>query len=67
MVTDKRSDGWKLVPIKDVADINPKLDKSAIPDKLMVSFVPMQSVGAGDGTIDVSKLRPASEVKEYES
>jgi type I restriction enzyme S subunit len=64
MVTDERSDSWKPVPIKDIADINPKLDKSAIPDKLMVSFVPMQSVGAGDGSIDVSNLRPASEVKK---
>jgi type I restriction enzyme S subunit len=56
--------GRKLVPIKDVAEINPKLDKTAIPDKLMVSFVPMQAVGAGDGTIDVSNLRPAAEVKK---
>ena len=64
MVTDERSDSWKRVPIKDIADINPKLDKSAIPDKLMVSFVPMQSVGAADGTIDVSNLRSAAEVKK---
>ena len=35
-VKDERSDGWKLAPIKDVAEINPKLDKSAISDKLMV-------------------------------
>jgi len=52
------------MPIKDVADINPKFDKSAIPDKLMVSFVPMRAVGAGDGTIDVSDLRTAAEVKK---
>ena len=64
IVTDKRSDSWTLVPLKDIADINPKRDKSAIPDKLMVSFVPMQAVGAGDGTIDVSNLRPAAEVKK---
>jgi type I restriction enzyme S subunit len=56
--------GWELKPISEVTEINPKLDKSAIPDKLMVSFVPMQSVGAADGTIDVSKLRPAAEVKK---
>ena len=64
MVTDERSDGWTRVPIKEIADINPKLDKSSIPDKLMVSFVPMQAVGADDGTINVSNLRPASEVKK---
>ncbi len=61
--SDQRN-GWKLVPIREVADINPKVDKSAIPDKQMVSFVPMQAVGAGDGSIDVSNLRPAAEVKK---
>jgi type I restriction enzyme S subunit len=56
--------GWELKAIGEVTQINPKLDKSAIPDNLRVSFVPMQAVGACDGTIDVSNLRSAVEVKK---
>jgi type I restriction enzyme S subunit len=55
---------WPLVRITEVAEINPRTDKSAIPDDLSVSFVPMPAVGAGDGSIDVSQVRPAGEVKK---
>ncbi len=46
-VLRKMIPGWDMKTIEQIADVNPKLDKSAIPDKLMVSFVPMQAVGAG--------------------
>ncbi len=50
--------------IEDVADVNPRIDKSAIPEDLLVSFVPMPAVGPGDGTINVQETRPAGEVKK---
>jgi type I restriction enzyme S subunit len=50
--------------IEEVADVNPRVDKSAIPDDLPVSFVPMPAVGAGDGSIRVEETRPAGEVKK---
>jgi len=55
---------WQVLPIEQVADVNPRIDKSAIPDDLPVSFVPMPAVGAGDGSIHVDETRPAGEVKK---
>ncbi|SFI45643.1 restriction endonuclease subunit S [Nitrosomonas sp. Nm34] len=57
-------DEWPVIPIEQVAEINPRVDKSAIPDDLPVSFVPMSAVGAGDGTIRVDETRLALEVKK---
>ena len=57
-------EGWTSARTDKVCDVNPRLNKSEIPDDLLVSFVPMPAVGAGDGTIDVSQERPASEVKK---
>jgi type I restriction enzyme S subunit len=65
--------GWRLTlplvgtPLEEVADVNPRTDKSEIPDDLLVSFVPMPAVGPGDGAIDVSHVRPAGEVKKVHS
>ena len=56
--------GWVTVSLTDIADINPKLDKSDIPENLMVAFVPMQTVGAGDGRIDTNLNKPFAEVKK---
>jgi len=56
--------GWTSARIDKVCDVNPRLNKSEISDDLMVSFVPMPAVGAGNGSIDVSNERPASEVKK---
>jgi type I restriction enzyme S subunit len=50
--------------IEEIADVNPRVDKAAIPDDLPVSFVPMPAVGAGDGSIRVEETRPAGEVKK---
>ncbi len=55
---------WKVMTIQEVADVNPRLKKEGIPDNLAVSFVPMPSVGAGDGSIDVSQSRVFSDVKK---
>jgi type I restriction enzyme S subunit len=55
---------WQVLPIEQIADVNPRIDKSAIPDDLPVSFVPMPAVGAGDGSIHVDETRPAGEVKK---
>ncbi|MDD5004172.1 MAG: restriction endonuclease subunit S, partial [Acidithiobacillus sp.] len=50
--------------IEEIADVNPRVDKAAIPDDLPVSFVPMPAVGAADGSIRVEETRPAGEVKK---
>ena len=55
---------WIDLPIEEIADVNPRVDKAAIPDDLRVSFVPMPAVGAGDGSIRVEETRPAGEVKK---
>ncbi len=56
--------GWILSKLNDIADINPRLDKTKIPDDSLVVFVPMASVGAGDGKIDIRQKRYFSEVKK---
>jgi len=48
----------------DVVTINPKFDRASFSDETLVSFVPMAAVGAGNGKIDISRLRPYSEVKK---
>ncbi|APG27075.1 hypothetical protein A7E78_04030 [Syntrophotalea acetylenivorans] len=55
---------WSVAKIGEICEVNPRLNKAEIPDDLLVSFVPMPAVGAGDGSIDVSLERPASEVKK---
>ncbi|MEW6764814.1 MAG: restriction endonuclease subunit S [Pseudomonadota bacterium] len=52
------------VAIEQVAEINPRIDKSAIPDDLAVSFVPMPAVGEENGHICVDATRLAGEVKK---
>jgi len=56
--------GWKKLAIENIADVNPRVNKSEIPDDVTISFVPMPAVGAGNGDIDVSQERPFSEVKK---
>jgi type I restriction enzyme S subunit len=55
---------WTIAKIEEIAEVNPRLGKAGIPDDLPVSFVPMPAVGAGDGSIDVSQVRPFGEVKK---
>jgi len=54
----------QMVRLGDVAQINPRFDKSFLSDNVPVSFVQMASVGAADGKINVSIVRPFSEVKK---
>lgn len=54
----------QLVRLGDVAQINPRFDKSSLADDTLVSFVPMAAVGAADGKIDTSTVRPFAEVKK---
>ena len=55
---------WKLADLCEVAELNPRLDKSAYIGNPMVSFVPMPGVEAGTGAIDVSQTRSLEEVKK---
>ena len=55
---------WKLAVLCEVAELNPRLDKSAHTGNPMVSFVPMPGVEAGTGAIDVSQTRSLEEVKK---
>ena len=55
---------WELADLCEVAELNPRLDKSAHTGNLMVSFVPMPRVEAGTGAIDVSQTRSLEEVKK---
>ena len=55
---------WIEEPLHDVAEINPKLDKSQFSDNLEVSFVPMPAVEAETGSIDVSETRQFANVKK---
>ena len=55
---------WPKMPMEEIADVNPRVDKASIPDDLQVSFVPMPAVGAADGSIHVEETRPAGEVKK---
>jgi type I restriction enzyme S subunit len=57
-------EGWVVVSLSEVAEINPKIDKSKIADNTIVSFVPMQAVGAGDGGIDTSIKKHFADVKK---
>lgn len=52
------------MPISEVAEVNPKLDKRGIGDALEISFVPMPAVAPESGAIDVSTIRCFSEVKK---
>jgi len=55
---------WEVRQIQEVAEVNPRIDKKAIPDNIEVSFVPMPAVEAESGGIDVSQTKLAKEVKK---
>ncbi|MBL8515940.1 MAG: hypothetical protein JNM76_03130 [Betaproteobacteria bacterium] len=48
----------------DLVDLNPKPNRSEMFDNLEVSFVPMASVEAGSGQVDVANIRKYAEVKK---
>jgi type I restriction enzyme, S subunit len=55
---------WAISSLREVALVNPTLDKSAFDDGLEVSFVPMPAVEAETGRIDVSQTKKFGEVKK---
>ena len=55
---------YQKMPFMHCLDFNPgKSEVKNVPDDLMVSFVPMDSVGT-DGSIDVSKEKTLGEVRK---
>ena len=54
----------KLVPLSEAVAVNPKIDRTQMADDTSVSFVPMAAVGAANGSIDASTVRPYAEVKK---
>ena len=56
-------ESWSSVPLADVVDFNPGIDKSKFRDDDEVPFVPMPAVEAETGRIDTSARRPFGEVK----
>lgn len=52
------------VPLKEVLTVNPKINRTSLAEDTQISFVPMASVGAADGRIDVSTVRPYAEVRK---
>ena len=55
---------WCHGTISEITYLNPKLDKSDLPDDLEISFVPMQAVQAESGLIDVTQTRKFAEVRK---
>ncbi len=50
--------------MNEAVAVNPKIDRTQLTDDTEVSFVPMAAVGAADGSIDASTVRPYAEVKK---
>jgi len=56
-------EGWSLVPISDVAQINPRHPKG-LDDSMPVSFVPMAALNEDSPTFACSEERPYGEVRK---
>ena len=56
--------GWAQTEIEVIAEVNPRLDKTALADDLPVSFVPMSAVEAGTGAMNVKTTRPLCDVRK---
>jgi type I restriction enzyme S subunit len=54
---------WRSVPLSEVVDLNPGVDKSKFRDEDEMPFVPMPAVEAGTGRIDTSERRSFGKVK----
>lgn len=55
--------GWTNVQLREVCEINPRVDKTSIASESPVTFVPMSAVEAGTGMIDVSDARRFEDVR----
>ncbi|MFM7402949.1 MAG: restriction endonuclease subunit S [Erythrobacter sp.] len=54
----------RVVPLVEAVELNPRPDRSELPDALEVSFVPMAAVAAATGRMDATAIRPFAEVKK---
>ena len=54
---DKLPKNWCSVPLREVADLNPGIDKSRFKDDDEMPFVPMPAVEAKTGRIDTTERR----------
>ena len=56
--------GWTHTTLRKICAINPRVDKSAIDPRNLVSFVPMPAVEPETGKIDVSETRSFEAVRK---
>lgn len=55
--------GWAQTTLGQVTEVNPRVDLTAVPEDTPVSFVRMAAVEEESGRVDVSQVRPLSEVR----
>lgn len=55
---------WEITTIGEVAEINPRLEKTDIDDDTLASFVPMKCVEAESGRCDPPEIKKVGEVKK---
>lgn len=56
-------DRWTRTTLKEVSELNPRMDKQSIDDNLEITFLPMKNVEALSGKIDLSETKQFSELK----
>lgn len=56
--------GWEVVTVKEVTEINPKLPFDLIDENIEVSFLPMKLVEQESNKIHLTEFRKYSEVKK---
>ena len=57
-------EGWMWTELREITEINPKLNFNGIRDNTEVTFLPMKSVGELTGHIDLLIIKKLSEVKK---
>lgn len=57
-------ESWIHPPISEIAELNPRLDKTQLADGQVVHFVPMPAVEALTNSINLDQVRPFIEVKK---
>jgi len=55
---------WQYTELENIADINPKFDKTKYSDEFEVSFIPMKRVSELTRSIDLSETKKFGEVKK---
>ena len=57
-------DGWEMRPLPEVAQINPRLGRRIVDDRVPVTFVPMRAVAVEGGGVVEPETRPYGEVRK---